>query len=316
MSRTAVLLATYNAGDYLRGLLDSLMAQTVSDFEVCYHDDGSKDGSVDLLKKYSTDYPGRFVEIDGPPTGGAKANFMYMLNSIEADYYLFCDDDDVWLPRKVEMERAAVISNESKGCEVVPTAVFCDVAITDGELNEISPTCFSYMDRDPHRIALKNLLLENVAPGNAIALNKSLRDIVVRLKNIKNIPMHDHWTMVCGAAAGQVIYLPECLMLYRQHAENEVGAVHTGIGEKIKRNLLAIFTKSGRAKKQEWFEQAYMLANELLALDDESIFQREVYDFLREFAVIKALPRAKRLAFYKENNIDKTSGNFWMKMWI
>ncbi len=100
MSETAILLTTYNGGKYLPELLRSLADQTCQDF-VCYiHDDGSVDNTVDLCKAFCREHEGQFVLLDYPKTGSAKNNFLSLLERVEADHYLFCDQDDFWLPDK------------------------------------------------------------------------------------------------------------------------------------------------------------------------------------------------------------------------
>ena len=102
MKNIAILLATYNGGQYLREQLDSLFAQTNQDFRIVIHDDGSTDNTVEIINEYKEKYPERIEVLDGKPKGTPKANFMYLLSEVEADCYFFCDQDDVWLPTKVE----------------------------------------------------------------------------------------------------------------------------------------------------------------------------------------------------------------------
>lgn len=301
--KVAILLATYNAETYLEGLLASLLGQSFEDFEIHYHDDGSTDKTLEILSKYKVDYPTKFIEISGPSTGSAKANFMYMLSQVEADYYFFCDDDDVWDKDKVtkEMEK---LKNTSE-----PTAVFCDLKVVDKNLNEISPTFFSYVDRTPSRTALSQLLIENMAPGCSMAINRPLRDLAIKLRDLSLIPMHDHFLMALAAAAGKVEYVDEALISYRQTGENEVGAVHVNAISKIKRNLTDIFSGRVKAEKDAFHKQAYDLARALLSVINKN-------EFLESFLATEALGKIAKIRFYKKNNINKNSGNLWYYLWL
>ena len=306
MHKTAVLLATYNAKAHLAELLDSLMNQTYEDFEIHYHDDGSTDGTLEIMEKYNADYPGKFFRIEGEPTGGAKQNFMYMLSKVEADYYFFCDDDDVWKEDKIKKE--LTLFDEAD----IPEAVFCDLQIVDNNLNEISPTFFAYVDRNPARTKLSQLLIENMAPGCSMAINRKLRDLAIKQKELSQIPMHDHFIMALAAATGEIRYMDEPLVLYRQTGENEVGAVHVGILGKVKRNLTDIF--SGRVKKEKkaFHMQGYNLAEAIAEIIDN----QESKSFLEAFLETKEVSKFSRIRFYKKNSIDKNSGNFWYYLWL
>lgn len=301
--KVAILLATYNVEPYLEELLASLLGQSFSDLEIHYHDDGSTDKTLEILVDYKRNYPDKIIEIPGPPTGSAKANFMYMLSQVEADYYFFCDDDDVWDKYKVAKEVEKLKNT------LEPTAVFCDLKVVDKALNEISPTFFSYVDRNASRTALSQLLIENMAPGCSMAINRPLRDLAIKLRDLSLIPMHDHFLMALAAAAGKVEYVDEALISYRQTGENEVGAVQVNAISKIKRNLTEIFSGRVKEEKEAFHNQAYDLARAILAVIDKN-------EFLESFLATKKIGKIAKIRFYKKHNINKNSGNLWYYLWL
>ena len=98
----AILLSTYNGMNYLEEQVSSLLAQTYTDWKLYIRDDASTDNTLALIHELAK----RDERIIVMPSGrnlGAKEGFMWMLRNVEADYYMFCDHDDVWLPRKVEL---------------------------------------------------------------------------------------------------------------------------------------------------------------------------------------------------------------------
>ena len=97
----AILMATYNGETYLKEQIDSLLAQTCQDWHLYVHDDGSKDGTVAIVKGYAEQYPEKVTLLDYPPQGGPCKNFLSMMEKVEAPYYMFCDQDDVWMPEKL-----------------------------------------------------------------------------------------------------------------------------------------------------------------------------------------------------------------------
>lgn len=308
--KVAILLATFNAEKHIRELLDSLLNQTYKEFEIFYHDDGSKDETLSIMAEYERSNPEKINAISGPPTGGAKQNFMFMLSKVEVDYYFFCDDDDVWDETKVEKELNAIRDSKK------PTAAFCDLKVVDENLNIISPTFFSYVDRSPSRTSLSQLLIENMAPGCSMAINRSLRDEAIKLKDIDLILMHDHFLMALAAMTGEVKYIDEPLILYRQTGENEVGAEKKTILGKITRNLNDIFSGRVKKEKEAFHKEAYDLAKALLQVTGDGRDDDSNIAWLKDFLVTQNQSKLKRISFYKKNNIDKNSGNLWYYLWL
>jgi rhamnosyltransferase len=101
----AILLATYNGGQYLMEQLDSLLQQTCQEWTLYIHDDGSTDNTYDILREYSQKHSNIYV-LEYESQRGAMGNFLSLLQRVEADYYMFCDQDDVWLKQKVIKEFA------------------------------------------------------------------------------------------------------------------------------------------------------------------------------------------------------------------
>ena len=104
----AILMATYNGEKYLGEQIDSFLSQTSHQWHLFVHDDGSTDGTIVILNDYVSKYPEQITLLDYPPQGGALQNFMSLLEKVEADYYMFSDQDDVWHPTKVELSYQAM----------------------------------------------------------------------------------------------------------------------------------------------------------------------------------------------------------------
>ena len=144
-SKVAILLATYNGERYLQDQLDSLINQSFKDW-VCYvHDDGSKDNTMSILRSYSKKYPKRFKILDYPGGQGAAGNFLSLIkfaaNNCKENYFLFSDQDDIWLPNKIELE---VNKMEEVYDDKTPILVYCDQKVVDQNLNIISNSSMNY----------------------------------------------------------------------------------------------------------------------------------------------------------------------------
>ena len=103
----AILMTTYNGQTYLREQLDSLFSQTCQDWELYVSDDGSTDQTVAILEEYAHSHPNMHVEVNTKNLGPAR-NFMRMVEKVDADAYMFCDQDDVWLKDKVAQSLLAL----------------------------------------------------------------------------------------------------------------------------------------------------------------------------------------------------------------
>ena len=125
-----ILLATYNGEKYLSELIDSLLEQSYRNILITISDDSSTDGTMGIIKKYKDEYPGLFRIL--PHTdrfGNAKDNFFFLLRNSVADYVFLCDQDDVWLPEKVE-----IMIDELQRHDNEPALVHCDLEVVDNNL--------------------------------------------------------------------------------------------------------------------------------------------------------------------------------------
>ncbi len=223
MNRIAILLCVFNSEDYLPELLDSLYAQTCQDFEIFVHDDGSSDRTPDILASYAQKH-GRLTVLDDPHPGRkAKGSFVWLLEQVEADYYMFCDHDDVWLPFKVERTLAKM-----KECEAEnpgkPVVVNTDLKVTDSHLKVLHPSFWTYSRIDCDLLRDFNYLaVYNAFTGCTMMIDRAARDLSLPVS--PEATMHDKWIALKVAYAGGVLAsLKEATILYRQHGTNEVGA--------------------------------------------------------------------------------------------
>ncbi len=264
MSRLAILLAAYNGEPYIAQQLDSLFAQTCQEFTIYIHDDGSGDGTLDVIKEYIRRYPGRIHLLEYEPAGGAKENFLSLLRRAEADYYMFCDEDDWWLPEKIECSMKRMKEIEGQDREN-PCLVFSDMSVTDASLQITHPSYLQYRKKNPKDISLQALLTENTAAGCTILCNRALRKLAMDYEDSNHIFMHDWWLMVTAAALGRISWIEQPLVLYRQHGSNTVGA-HTDSRLWIKRIIKNITEGKQLTSSREGILLQRAMAGELLGI--------------------------------------------------
>ena len=222
-NKIAILLCTYRSAEYLAELLGSLRAQTFSDFRVFVHDDGSDDGTLDILRAWAAEWD-RLELLDDPcPGRRAKGSFVWLMEQVESDYYMFCDHDDVWLPFKIEKSYAEMLACEQRH-PGMPVAVNTDLRVVDQDLNVVHPSFWQYNGIcRPLLSDFGHLAVYNAFTGCAMIFNRAARDLSLPVH--PKATMHDKWVALKVADAGGCLgYVDEATILYRQHADNQVGA--------------------------------------------------------------------------------------------
>lgn len=219
----AILLATYNSERYLSEQIDSILHQTYTGWKMYIRDDGSKDGTVDVIRQYVANHPDKIEQISDQEAGkGAYGNFVTLLGAVDADYYMFCDHDDYWSPTKIEVsfERMKQLEAVHPG---VPIVVHTDMKVVDQDLNVLSESFWKYSRLLPDHTSFWELVCCNTVNGCTMLFNKQ-----AKLVSVGNEPfclMHDTLVSQSVAAVGGVISaVKEPTMLYRQHGDNVVGA--------------------------------------------------------------------------------------------
>ncbi|MEA5002400.1 MAG: glycosyltransferase family 2 protein [Christensenella sp.] len=215
-----ILLATYNGEKYLRAQIKSLFLQDCQDFRVTARDDGSTDQTMQILEEYEAAYPERFHIIrDGQPTGSAKENFFRLLQYASAEYIMFCDQDDIWLPDKLNLTLQTLQTAQNEWGNV-PLLVHSDLTVVNDQDQVLHPSLFALQKLDRQRRYLHQLLPQNNITGCTMLFNRALAKLI---RPSGDALMHDWWIGLIAAAFGYIIVAPNRIH-YRQHMANEVGA--------------------------------------------------------------------------------------------
>ena len=137
-----ILLSTYNGERYLGALLDSILAQTYQDWNLLIRDDGSSDGTMSVIQDYISK-DSRITLLPSKENVGVISSFELLLKSSSAPYLLFCDQDDVWLPKKVDILYSCML-DEERNFPGKPLLVHSDLLVVDADLNIISNSFWEY----------------------------------------------------------------------------------------------------------------------------------------------------------------------------
>jgi glycosyltransferase involved in cell wall biosynthesis len=216
-SRVAILLCTYRGQHYLAEQLDSFAAQSHDNWEVWASDDGSEDGTHSILKAYKNRWDAGRLSIHLGPAEGFAANFLSLTcnASIDADYYAYSDQDDVW-----EVDKLARALQWLEGVSADVPALYCSrTRLVDANNNEIGVS--PLFTKAP---GFANALIQNIGGGNTMVFNNAARELLREAGENKSVITHYWWAcMVVTGCGGQVFYDSKPTLRYLQHGDNLVG---------------------------------------------------------------------------------------------
>jgi glycosyltransferase involved in cell wall biosynthesis len=202
----SVCLASYNGGKFIAKQVESILASPkVSELLV------SDDGSTDDTRKVLASINDPRLKVLPGPGHGAASNFEFLLGRASGEFIFLSDQDDVWLPRKVDAMLQALEEAD---------LVVSDCSVVDGELRVITPSFFRARGSGPG--VLKNLW-RNTFLGCCMAFRRRILSYVLPFPG--NVPMHDWWIGLMANRKGRVRFLDEVLTLYRRHGANATYAV-------------------------------------------------------------------------------------------
>lgn len=235
----AILLSTFNGERYIEELLQSIIEQVFQSFTLYVRDDGSTDSTISIIKEFAS-ADDRIVYIDDNLHLGPSQTFLYLLNSVDSSYYMFCDQDDVWLPEKIGISYDYIKETERQRGENIPIIAYTDLVVTDQNLNVIAPSLweYSHMKVDAPTTFNYICVYNNIA-GCASIFNKPAKNtlntgITTLPKNI----YHDWWLAICVSRSGGIIEpIRKATILFRRHGGNEtvVSSSNKSLSSKIGR---------------------------------------------------------------------------------
>ncbi len=229
--RVVILLASFEGAAFLREQLASIAAQGHADWQLIWRDDGSGDDSAAILRAFAAaQAPGRVEEL-AVPAGrvGSAASFQALLRHAAPtlgadDVVAFADQDDVWLPFKLERAVAALGSGD-------PAIYSARQILVDARLRRLGVS-----DLVVPPMGFPASLTQNLAIGCTVALNQAAARLVAGSEAPAGC-QHDWWAyLLVTAAGGMLIADAEPVVWYRQHARNAVGAPRTF----LRRGLAAV----------------------------------------------------------------------------
>jgi len=244
--KVSVAMATYNGARHLPEQLASIAGQTIPPAELVVGDDGSTDDTLAVIRAFARTAPFPVRVLDKPPRMGFSDNFLSTAEACEHEVVAFCDQDDVWLPNKLELCAGRLSDDNSLIALHALTVVDANLRPTGlhwdqgGQVDRVREP----LELDPYHEGW----------GNSIVIRRELVHLIDRARRPpqpenQKLPLsHDTWVYMLGAALGRVSIVSAPLILYRQHGGNVVG-----VSEGRQYGRIASLT---RVRKKRWREQA------------------------------------------------------------
>lgn len=311
-----IVCSVYNGARYLGEFVKSLQSQSVSNWMLWVRDDSSSDTSPLLLQGFaSSDARIRLIQVP-PERLGVVQSFARLLNEVpaEARYIMFADQDDVWLPIKIEYSLKAMMMGEETARG--PLLVHTDMQVVDEALRPIADSFWHLAHINPEANSLQQLVVRNVVTGATLMINRALRE------RVGNIPaeaaMHDWWIGCVASAFGSLIAVSTPTMLYRQHGANAIGARKPGSsahGLELPGAVARAFTRTSHVRRD--IAAAATQARAFLQQYGEELAGSD-RRFIAQYAQIptRSLLRRKfdiaRLHLQREDGLLKNAG-LWLR---
>ena len=213
----AILMGTKNGERFIAEQLDSLAAQTHQNWILYVSDDGSNDNTLRILNDYQSQWPVGKLIIKQGPMQGFCVNFLSMAcdPNIKADYYAFCDQDDVWLASKLVVAIQNISQHQDDGAPYVYSG---RTLYVNESLEKIGCSPLFAFPR-----TFRNALIQNIAGGNTMIFNQGVKNALEKV-GVVNHPSHDWWVYQLVTGIGGIVYYdPIPQTLYRQHKNALVG---------------------------------------------------------------------------------------------
>ena len=292
ISSVAILLCTYNGAEYLSEQLDSLEKQTHKNWRVIVSDDGSTDKTIDILHAYKAKWPNGKLDIRNGPKKGFCQNFLSLAcdTNIKADYYAFCDQDDVWMADKLQVGLECILRHRSD--YVDNSALYCGrTTYVDESLKVLGSSPLFVFP-----CTFRNALVQSIAGGNTMVFNHQLKVVLEKAGRV-DVPSHDWWTyLIATAHGGEVHYDRVSYILYRQHKDSLVGENSSFMARMARFKYLM----GGRFKNWNSLHVAALKQNKSL-LTFESRKLVDYFETLRHARLIDRMRLMEVCGLYRQN---------------
>ncbi|HFI0862273.1 TPA: glycosyltransferase family 2 protein [Streptococcus suis] len=212
-----ILMSTYNGQQFLAEQIRSIQDQSYTDWTLFIRDDGSSDNTKEILKDFERqDSRIHLIDNDKSDNLGVIKSFHKLVNHDRADYYFFSDQDDVWLPNKLELS----LKETKNYLADLPLMVYMDLKVVNQDLEIMTESMVKSQSHHANTELVQELT-ENTVTGGVAMINHALAEM---WQETDDILMHDWYLALLASAFGNLVFIDRPGELYRQHSDNVLGA--------------------------------------------------------------------------------------------
>lgn len=311
-STVHIACSVHNNDPYLGEFIASVQQQTHRDWVLWLRDDGSTDGSAEIIARAAAK-DGRVQLIpDGLVSLGITQAFAWVLDRIpdEAARIMFADADDVWLPEKIALLLRAMDAAERLADG--PILVHSDLVVVDRTLRTIDGSFWHYAGIDRRASSLRDVVVRNPVTGAATMMNAALRG---RMSPIpREAALHDWWAACVASVTGRILAVDTPTVLYRQHGRNALGARRPSSTWSARQLLSQVPVAIGRTRRVRRdiaasAKQAGALRQHLGAqLQPEDADFLAAYARIPEYSLLRRKVELARLYLRRQNGWIQNAG--------
>lgn len=229
-TKIAILLASYNGEEYIKEQLDSIIAQTNNDWTLFIRDDGSTDKTIEIINDFAQKDDRVVLVQDGEKHFGCTKSFLSLLEQVDAQIYMYCDQDDYWFSDKIDNTLSFYQEKEKENPDAA-IVISTNVMIADRQLKVIYESYWKELHINPKRYnkSYNYFGVNPIAQGSTMLFNNRAKNLCFPLKVYT---MHDSYVVERVMLGGGYFFsMMEPTMLYRQHGRNVLGAQMQKVGK-------------------------------------------------------------------------------------
>jgi len=201
----------------------SIAAQSYLPHELVISDEASTDSTVEIIKSFTGIAPFTVHLYQNREKKDVVVNYSDTISRCKGDYVALCDQDDLWLPDKLASSLLKINEAEKTYGTIKPLLLHTDLIVIDISGTIIAPSFMKLRQIKPiQEDSLRTLLVQNYVTGSTVLINRPLMEAALPIP--EEAVMHDWWLALVAAAAGEIIFIDQLTVLYRQHEANVVGA--------------------------------------------------------------------------------------------
>ena len=286
-----VMMSTYNGEKHLREQIDSILNQkTNCEVYLRIRDDGSKDYTCNIIDEYIEKNPGR-VELIRGENLGYNGSFFSLIQCAEGyDYYSISDQDDVWLPNKLQIACDSI----DRVKEDIPILYASTSYLVHNDLVPYGNT-----RKKEREMAMYNTIIQNICPGHTQVMNNRLLELLKGDIDTSRIYVYDSWIQNVANLYGKIVFDNESHTYYRQYEGNQLGSGVGRVGQLLV-SIKRIDTNDGHKYRRqiEYFQEQYI--EKII----EKGFDVEINSFLSAKSFSQKLRYVIKSKLYRQGRLE------------